>query len=149
MDLRPYKPEIDFDEIDFDSSEVTAFLAGVAVSISILTVLSISGVIGAPDLISSDSSFEPLPPNEVGQRTVDMLNQRVLHNTPNNVTSELVDVKQANPDLLPDYYEVEMMVKNPTSQQITTVYVKKDASLVFLNHPRYFDPEQYRNQEHQ
>jgi hypothetical protein len=149
MDLRPYKPDIDFDEIDFDSKDVTMFLGGVAVSISVVTVLIISGVIGTPDLVSGDSSFEPLPPNEAGQRTVDMLNQRVLHNTPNNVTSELVDVKQANPDLLPDYYEVEMMVKNPTSQQITTVYLKKDASLVFLNHPRYFDPEQYRNQEHQ
>lgn len=137
------------DSTDFDSGYLTAFLGGAAASIALILILSVTGVLGNPFVSSGNSSVDVLPPNEVGNRTVDMLNQRVLHNTPNNVTGELVDVYSADSETLPNFYEVEMMVKNPTSQQITTVYVKKDASVVFLNHPRYFDPDKYRNQQHQ
>jgi len=134
---------------DFDSGYLTAFLGGTAASIILILILSVTGLLGNPFLDSSDSSIDVLPPEEVGNRTVEMLNQRVLHNTPNNVTGELVDVYPADSETLSNFYEVEMMVKNPTSQQRTTVYVKKDASLVFLNHPRYFDTDKYRNQQHQ
>lgn len=158
MDLRPenwdlnledWKNRIDSDNFDVDSENLTAFLGGVAISITLIAALSLTGLLGNPFLDSSNNSVDVLPPEEVGNRTVDMLNQRVLHNTPNNVTGELVDVYSADSETLPNFYEVEMMVKNPTSQQVTTVYVKKDASLVFLNHPRYFDPDKYRNQQHQ
>lgn len=137
------------EQIDINSGDITAFLCGVAVTMLIITAISLTGLLGNPFLDSDESSIEVLPPEEAGNKTVEMLNQRVLHNTPNNVTGELKDVKPANTDILPEFYEVEMIVKNPSSQQVTTVYAKKDASVVFLNHPRYFDPEDYRNQEHQ
>lgn len=137
------------DQVDINSGDITAFLCGVAVTMLIITAISLTGLLGNPFLDLDESSIEVLPPEEVGNKTVDMLNKRVLHDTTNNVTGELIDVYPADSETLPNFYEVEMMVKNPTSQQVTTVYVKKDASLVFLNHPRYVESDRWRSQQHQ
>lgn len=150
VNLDSIRDSTEVNEFDLDSGYLTAFLAGAAVSMLLITVLSVTGLLGNLFIeSSSSSSINVLPSNEVGDRTVDMLNQRILHNTPNNVTGELVGVEPADPEVLSNFYEVRMKVKNPTSQQSTTVYVKKDASLLFLNHPRYFDREKYRPQQHQ
>lgn len=131
-----------------DPENVTSFLLGTALSMTLITLLFLTGILGN-QFLDSDTSVKELPPGEIGNKTVNMLNTRVLHNTPNNVTGELVSVEPADPETLPEFYVVEMKVKNPTTQQFTKVYVKKDGSLVFLNHPRYFDTDKYRNQQHQ
>lgn len=133
---------------EIDSKHVTAFLIGVAFSLVLVASFAVSGVLG-DQIFDGSNSIDELPPREVGERTVEMLNSRVLHNTPNNVTGSLVKVESADSETLAQFYEVILEVENPTTQQQTTVYVKKDASLVFLNHPRYFDPQEYRNQQHQ
>lgn len=126
----------------------TFFLLGAATSIMLITGLTLTGTFDAK-FMEDEKSINKLSPNEVGEKTVEMLNKRVLHNTPNNVTGKLVEVKPAKSDALSEFYEVVIKIENPTTEQDTTVYVKKDASLVFLNHPRYFDLEKYRNQQHQ
>jgi len=124
------------------------FLLGITVSVIAILFLSVTGLIGN-QFVEGDESVENFDPQVVGNKTVEMLNTRVLHNTPNNVTSELVAVREPDYDVLSNFYKVELKVENPTTQQITTVYAKKDGSLLFLNHPRYFDNEKYRNQQHQ
>ena len=124
------------------------FLLGTAMSVTAILLLNTTGFMGN-QFVEGDESVENFDPQVVGNKTVDMLNTRVLHNTPNNVTSELVAVREPDYDVLSNFYKVELKVENPTTQQITTVYAKKDGSLLFLNHPRYFDNEKYRNQQHQ
>lgn len=122
---------------------ILSFLSGfcLALILSSALVINNSG-------LDFGSGNKELSAQEVGNRTVEMVNRRILHNTPNNVTGSLVDVREADPSLN-DFYVVSVDVQNPTSSEITQVYAKKDGSLVFLNSPRYYDPDKYDSQNYE
>ena len=142
------KDRIHLEQTGVNSDNVTAFLAGMAVSMVIITALSYSGVLSETVFDSADNSVDTLPADEVANKTVDMVNTRILHNTPNNVTAELVSVETADDEGLPQFYKVSIDVRNPTNSQLTEVFALKNGELVFLQFPRYFDQDKYEAQKH-
>lgn len=123
-------------------SPKVAFSFGFLTATMLLTALMFSGI-----MPSNATSQPELTDQEILNKTTETINRRVLHNTPNNVTGEGVAVEEAGYGL-EDFYAVSLEVKNPKASDVTTVYVKKDGSVFFLNNPRYFDPELYESQKH-
>lgn len=132
---------------DINSKDLSFTLVGFTLGVVIMASLSYAGFGFQAD--SSKVLENKVNKETAGEKAVNMLNTRVLHNTPNNVTSELVEVEDAGYRSLPNFYEVTLEVRNPTARQQTKIFVKKDASLLFLNYPKYIDKELYRNQQHQ
>lgn len=132
---------------DFDSGYLTAFLGGAAASIVLILILSVTGLISFPTSADVASSSD-IGAEEAGNKTVEMMNRRILQNTPNNVTAEFVDAESASKEGLPGFYRVSVRVVNPTNSQVTEVFTKKNGELVFLQFPRYFDTEKWESQRH-
>lgn len=135
-------------DLDVDSSNITWFLGGMAVTMVLVASLAATGIIPS-EVSTAQLRGEELSADEAGDKTVSMVNRRILHNTPNNVTAEFVEAESADDEGLPGFYKVTVNVKNPTEEQETEVFTKKDGELVFLQFPRYFDQEKYESQRHQ
>lgn len=82
------------------------------------------------------SSLNQIEPVKAGEITVKTVNENILFSSPNNVSASLVNVTDADQFDLENFYRVRMNVTNPAGSQITSVYTKKDGSIVFLQLPR-------------
>lgn len=87
-------------------------------------------------------------PETAGMKTQEFVNSNIFQPSPNDVRAELVNVSDGSKMGLPNFYVVNMNVTNPAGSQITEVYTRKDAGLVFLQFPRKmgegYDPLKYR-----
>lgn len=136
-----YKEYLESFRESVDSENITFFLAGITVSIVLLASLSVSGLIQPENLPVLNS--DELSAEEVGLRTEYMVNEGILFSSPNNVSAEYISAESAEDENLPGFYRVKLRVSNPTSSQITEVFAKKDASLVFLQFPREMNLEDF------
>lgn len=96
----------------------------------------------------SHSSPNFLSAEEIGSQTADFANSHILQPSPNNVSAEFVNATSATSEGLPNFYKVNLNVTNPSGSQVTSVYTRKDGTLVFLQMPRMmddteFDPDHY------
>ena len=152
--------------------DITVFLLGVATCVFVITSLSVSGIIGNQfydfkssshqhhDGLDSDShemfgySLNQtgiggiVSPEEAGLKTEKIINMRILEPSPNNVSAEFISASPAVEYGLPNFYLVEMNVTNPSGSQVSEVFTKKDASLVFLQYPRYLDEETFDSDQY-
>ena len=161
MELRPRKfickikerfdERVDLEDLrsstDFGSEYLTAFLGGAAASIVLILILSVTGLVSFPNSADATNGSD-IGAVEAGNKTVEMMNRRILQNTPNNVTAEFVEAESAGEEGLPGFYKVSVRVVNPTNSQVTEVFTKKNGELVFLQFPRYFDTEKWEAQRH-
>jgi len=118
---------------EVSEENLTWFIMGITLSMVLITSLNILGVveIGHFNYVSLDNQPDK---NEVGDKTVRRINDKILRPSPNDVDAHLVNVSDARD--LENFYEVRVNVSNPGGSQITTIYSKKDGSLAFMQFPR-------------
>lgn len=134
---RDYRDRFDIDSSDISQKYIKGFLLG---------VLIIS--LGFNALQYSEGREDFISPQEAGQKTVSTINSNILEPSPNEVQAELVNVTSATEIGLENFYRVRINVTNPAGSQITSVYAKKDGSIVFLQFPRQLGDQFQKGRYH-
>lgn len=126
---------------NFSSYDKRDFLIG---SLMLLLLVSVSLNVAS----FTEKPEEWISPEKAGSLTAETVNNKILGPSPNNVTATLVNITSAESEGLENFYRVRLNTTNPAGSQITSVYTKKDGSLVFLQFPRQLGDDFQKGRYH-